>query len=216
MKIKNVTETVPALASTLVTSKHLSPEVQAKLQKVSLIADKDERRKAQEAIGEEHADISIKLKEDLDKLGVKSFTDFVDLKLTLGGFFFDLIFTVWEREKKPQAPLKMAVYQKQVQDLAERLQDEDEIEVSESDLSQVRAVLDNDAKWMQSRISAEIIMKDALQPSMMLSPQGVSLFQKVLLAGVAVFEKEKDKFEQAKEDKKTKKKAVKKKAKKKR
>jgi hypothetical protein len=208
--MKNVSQTIQVKALTLVTQNKITPEIRLKLEQAGKIKDDTDEEKIR-LLKEIHEEIPPEIKEELISAGVDSLLANVNLTLTLGDFFFDLLMSV---KVPPQAPLKMAYHQKQVQELAARLQS-DTLDITANDLAQVRSVLDDDQKWARVNVNAAIDMKGATREAIKLTSNGVTLFGDILAASIDVFEQEKIEYEKTKKDKKvSKKKKVKKKVKK--
>ena len=196
--MKNVSQTVQVKAFTLVTQNAVSAEIQRKIAQAEAMEDSEEKTAL---LAEVHKDLSPTVKEELKAIGTDSMIADIDLSLSLGDFFFDLLMSA---RVQPQAPLKLAYFQKQIQELADRLQG-DEISVLENDLTQLRSILDNDEKWAKVRINAAIDMENATKEAISLTPRGVTLFSEILASSIEVFDKQKEEFEKGKKEKKEKK-----------
>ena len=203
MKIKNISQTVQVTANSLINPVQYGKDALAKFKEASEASDAEEQKKLED---EGHKLLPLEVQATLKAWGVEKLNEPIALKLTVGGFFYEMILSVWEKDK-PQAPLKLAIYQKKLQDCAERMT-ADELEVDSEDLKIIRGVLDDDAKWAQVKISAE---SEKTGETIGLTSQGVVLFQDILTAAVDIFEAEKEEFESKKKTKKASKKKTSKK-----
>jgi len=203
--VDNVFQTIKVKTFTLMNQEAIPSEARIKLAKVTRITDVKDKERVK-LLKEINKLLPPALKEELKALGVSSLVDELPLELSLGSFLFEIIMT---GRVAPQAPLKLALFQKQTQELATRLQ-EDTITVTPEDLQLVKAVLDDDVKWAKVQVNATIKLAKAIRESVTLTPNGVSMFGDILAAAIDIFEGKAPK----KKTKVAKKKAIKKAAKK--
>jgi len=116
-------------------------------------------------------------KEEMVTLGVESPADIIQMHMNFGSLLFDLIMQV---SPQPTSPLKIALHQKMIQSLAEKLA-KDDFELDEAELAKLRGVLEVEDAYRGGPDEAD-------RKYTQLSPQGTLLFNEIMLACMNLFE----------------------------
>ena len=200
----NVSQTIKIKAFTVINQNAITQDARVILAKAIAIQDVTSKDRMA-LLNDVDQLLSPELKAEIASLGVSCLLDDIPLELSLGDFLFEIIMS---SRKAPQAPLKLALFQKQTQELATRFQS-DTLTINSDDLQTIRSVLDDDVKWTKVQITASVKSAEATRDSVTLTANGVSMFGDILASAIEIFD---TKVEKKKADKKVDKK--KKKAKK--
>ena len=105
-------------------------------------------------------------------------TDQVSLTLSLDSVLFDMLVAQAPEQK---LPIKIALHQSWVSDLAHRLSKK-KITLTDKEMETLRELLDNDLKWQEIKVHAEI-SRDTIE----INSQGLSMFTDIMEALTSFF-----------------------------
>jgi len=187
----NIMQKIDLQAATLLTGGLVTTEIIQECDKVIAGEDQAELKALIEAAPD--------LKAGLDELGAEFPHETIEVRLTLGSFFYSLLCSQLPR---PTAPLKIIAYNETIQSLAEKF-NSSEFEVKPEELSSLRRIMDSDELWGRASVAVSAGKNDHKVP---IRSDAVSLFKEVIAAAVEVFreadaQKDKEKAEFAEKKK---------------
>lgn len=126
--------------------------------------------------------MSPETKKALAKYGATLPTDVVKVNVDFGSFLYDC-YTVGAIY--PSAPLRVALFNKFLQDMAARLA-KDSFELSDDEAKTIKKVLDDEEKWKNAKFGAYALV-DGKRVDVILLAHGVGYYGKVMEAAVNLF-----------------------------